>query len=477
MRRKLIACDPFSSDRNWGDIMASFITGSRPRRAVALQFVCACVFAGLAQVALAQQSDDPTTFHGSAPVASGDGWCEAPCGPDCGTCCCGDPCDSCEPSCGCASPCGPQNRKYCYGGWVGAEWLHWQLNGNRLPPLVTDGPATTDQADVAQLDDPDTRILSGDDTVNDGWRNGYRLFGGVWLNCCHTWGVGGDYFNIGNDDYNFLGRPETDRIVGRPFFNTETGEDDAELVSVPNELDGTVHVNSGDDFQGAGVTLTHCLWRCCDSCSGNESQIAALGGYRFYKYDSDLTITENLTVLEDTTTPLVPGTTFFVQDSFRTRNEFHGGEIGLQGYKQHCWWWVDGMAKVAIGENSRTVIVNGRTVTTVPDDTTTDVPGGLLTSSETNIGSYHDTDFAVIPEFRLGVGALLTRCWSIHAGYDVIIWSDVARAASHLPPGLQVDPRNIPPVQTGGGDEPVFPGIRGSQLVAHGFDLSVSWQF
>jgi hypothetical protein len=95
----------------------------------------------------------------------------------------------------------------------------------------------------------------------------------------------------------------------------------------------------------------------------------------------------------------------------------------------------------------------------------------------TNIGTYHDTDFVVIPEFHLGAGAMLTRCWSIHAGYNVIIWSDVARAASHLPPGLQVDPRNLPPVQTGGGDEPVFPGIRGSQLVAHGFDLSVSWQF
>jgi hypothetical protein len=72
---------------------------------------------------------------------------------------------------------------------------------------------------------------------------------------------------------------------------------------------------------------------------------------------------------------------------------------------------------------------------------------------------------------------MVTRCWSVHAGYNVIIWSDVARAASHLPPGLEVDPRNIPPVQAGGGSAPEFPGIRGSQLVAHGFDFSVAWQF
>ena len=457
--------------------MASFITGSRPRRAVALRCMFAYAFVAAAGSAVAQQSDVPNPFQGPATAVSNDGWDSSPCNLICGACGCGVSCDDCEPSCGCAELCEPHNKKYCYGGWIGAEWLHWQLDGNWLPPLVTSGPATTPQADVAQLDDPNTQILSGDETVNDGWRNGYRLYGGVWLNCCHTWGIGGDYFNIGNDDYNFLGQPDSNLVIDRPFFNTETGADDAELVSVPDELDGTVHVNSSDNFQGAGLTLTHCLWRCCDCCTGNESQIAGLGGYRYYQYDSDLTITENLTVLPNTTTPLVPGTTFFVQDRFRTRNEFNGGELGLQGYKQHCWWWVDGMAKVALGQNSRTVIVSGRTITDVPGGGTSDDPGGLLTSSETNIGSYHDSDFVVIPEFRLGVGALLTRCWSVHAGYNVIIWSDVARAASHLPPGLEVDPRNLPPVQSGGGSEPEFPGIRGSQLVAHGFDLSVSWQF
>ncbi len=457
--------------------MASFITGSRPRRAAALRCLFIGALAGQAATVIAQQSADPNPVHDPAAVVSNDGWDQLPCDPSGVACGCGVPCEDYEPSCGCAAPCELGNNKYGYGGWFGAEWLHWQLDGNRLPPLVTSGPATTARADVAQLDDPDTQILSGDETVNDGWRNGYRLYGGIWLDCCHTWGLGGDYFNIGDDDYNFLGEPDPDLIIGRPFFNTELGEDDAELVSVPDELDGTVRVRSGDDFQGAGLTLTHCLWRCCDSCTGDESRVAALGGYRFYKYDSDLTITENLTVLPNTTTPLVPGTTLFLQDRFRTRNEFNGGELGLQGYKQHCWWWVDGMAKVAMGQQSRTVIVDGQTITDVPGGGSTDEAGGLLTSEVTNIGSYDDSEFVLIPEFRLGAGAMLTRSWSIHAGYNVIIWNDVARAASHLPPGLEVDPRNIPPVVSGGGSEPEFPGIRGSQLVAHGFDLSVTWQY
>jgi hypothetical protein len=452
--------------------MASLVTGNWPRRAVAIRFLVACALLIHAGSAIGQQASiDNAPLN--LPIAD-DGWSEAPCVPGCGDVCCGD---ACEPSCGCASPCATGPSKYCYGGWVGAEWLRWRLDGNRLPALITDGPATTPQANVARLDDPDTQIRSGDERVNDDWRNGFRISAGVWLNCCQTWGLGGDYFKLGDNDYNFFATPASDRIVGRPFFNTETGEDDAELVSIPDQLDGTVHVNSSDDFQGAGLTLTHCLWRCCDSCTGNESQIAALSGYRYYQYQSNLTITEHLTVLPNTQTLLVPGTTFFVQDNFRTQNTFNGGELGLEGYKQHCWWWVDGMAKIALGQNSRTVFVDGRTITDVPGGGTSDEAGGLLTSGNTNIGHYHDSEFVAIPEFRLGVGALLTRCWSIHVGYDVIIWGDVARASSHLPPGLAVDPRNIPPVQSGGGPEPEFPGIRGSQLVAHGFDLSVTWQF
>jgi hypothetical protein len=83
----------------------------------------------------------------------------------------------------------------------------------------------------------------------------------------------------------------------------------------------------------------------------------------------------------------------------------------------------------------------------------------------------------VIPEFRVGVGAMITCHCSVRGGYNLIYWGDVARAASHLPPDLEVDPRNLPPIQPGGGPEPIFPGIRGSELVVHGIDASVQVQW
>lgn len=462
--------------------MTSCLLGSRSRRAAALTLLSACAVVAQANLALAQEvviGDQPS--WGENVVSDGgcyggcDGGCDGYCGDgycDGGYCGCDDysGCDSCQFGC--------NDRKCCLcPGWFSAEYLYWRLDGSRLPPLVTASSSNVPLADAAQLDEPGTIILAGDETVNDGWRSGYRFSGGFWLDCCQTCGIGADYFELGDDNFDYLSPQDSSIITGRPFFNTETGEDDAQLVSVPNQLDGTARVRSSDGFMGAGVTINKSLWRCCDPCGGTGKGLTMLGGYRHYEYDSNLSITEDLTVLPGTTSPLVPGTTFFVQDRFRTHNEFNGGELGLQGYKKHCCWWVDGMAKVAMGNQHRTVRVNGTTIVDVPNGGTAIDEGGLLTSGLTNIGRYDDNDFVVIPEFRIGIGACVTKRVSVRAGYNCIIWSDVARAASHLPPGLEVDPRNLPPVQSGGGSEPEFPGIRGSQLIAHGLDASVMVQW
>jgi hypothetical protein len=409
----------------------------------------------------------PLPYNGDVPCDSGF------CGGGCSDCD-GHACDGCAP-CNDYPTCEPCCQQRTCSGWFGAEYILWSLDGNDLPPLVTAGPVGVPGAGL--LNDPNTFILAGNETVNDDWRDGYRVFGGFWFDCCHTWGIGADYFDMCDDDFNFLSPQDPAIIVGRPFFNTELGIDDLELVSVPGELDGTAEVRSSDDFKGAGITLSHRVWSCCDPCTCSSAGLTLLGGYRWYKYDSDLSITERLTVLPGTTTPLVPGTTFFVEDEFSTESEFHGGEIGMQAYKTHRWFWLDGMGKLALGGQRSTVTVDGTTFINVPGGGTFLAEGGLLTSEVTNIGRYDDTDFVVIPEFRLGVGACVTQFCSVRAGYNCIIWGDVARAADHLPPGLRVDPRNLPPVQPGGGPDPEFPGVSGSQLVAHGLDASIMFQW
>jgi hypothetical protein len=414
-------------------------------------------------------SDDPSwegavsSEPGYAGAGSGE---EVGCGDavGCGDVCCGDSvCDL-----------GP-----VYAGsrlWVEADYLMWKLDGNYLPPVVTSSPANTLPANAGVLGLPSTTILAGDEVIGGNWRDGYRIRGGVWLDDCQTIGIGGDYFNTGRDGYDYSRSQDPSLIIARPFYNAETGLQDSQIIAQPGELDGTVNVRAYDELQGAGLNLRHCFWRCCNPC-GPSTQVDVLAGYRYYELDSSLGFSEFLTVLPTTTQPLVPGTTIDLHDQFDARNEFHGGEIGFVGRRTCSWWWIDGAAKMAIGSSRRTVTVSGQTINTVPGGGQATFDGGLLTSEVTNIGRYSDSSTVVIPEFRLGLGGQITRNWGVHAGYNVIIWNDVARAAAHLPPGLAVDPRNLPPVTSGGGPDPAFPGIRGSQLLAHGFDFGVEFTY
>lgn len=362
--------------------------------------------------------------------------------------------------------------------WVGIDYLRWQLSGTDLPPLVTASPTGTALDDAGVLGDATTQILAGNREIGDGPRNGFRIDAGWWLDGCQSLAITGSYFDTGRDNYGFRQSEDPALIVTRPFYNTQLDELDTELVSLQNELDGDVTVAASDEFRGAALMLQRCLRRCGSACScGPGFEVDLVGGYRYYQYNSQLNIFEDLTVLAGTSQPLVPGTTIQVSDRFGTRNEFHGGEVGLKCRVRRSYYWLDGLASVAVGANHRRVAVAGSTVNTVPGSGTASYVGGLLTSEVTNIGYYSDTQSAVVPNFRLAVGCQLTGHLSGHVGYNAIVWDDVAQAAAHLPPGLEVDPRNLPPVVAGGGAEPAFPGIQGTTMVAHGLDLGLEFTY
>ena len=126
---------------------------------------------------------------------------------------CGDGCNQCNNGC-CQS---------CFDGWITAEYLGWRLNGSDLPPLVTSVPVnsvTPVGVNRGSLADPNATIISGNGTVNDDWRSGFRLSGGFWLDCCHSCGLGFDYFQLGDDDYDFVSPQGPGIVITRPFFNT-----------------------------------------------------------------------------------------------------------------------------------------------------------------------------------------------------------------------------------------------------------------
>lgn len=407
-------------------------------------------------------TDDFNSFH------SGD--VPADCGADCGACGYYDDCDVCGgshmPDQECPGGCCANGTSW----WFGADYLLWRMDSTILPPLVTDSPI----GDAPVLGSPTTQVIAGGNTVANSWRSGYRLAAGIWLDDCRSMALVGDYLNIGEDDYDFYFAGDAGRPTGRPVFNTQTGLQDVRLISVPNEFDGTVTVTADDEFQGAGVALEQLVYSVGDTSGiGPSTQVILIGGYRFYGYNSRLAIADSRTDLSGAGA----GSFDSRRDVFTTDNEFHGGEIGVRTRFTQTACWFDGMFKIALGGHRRSVTINGETVT-IPAGMPAEIAeGGLLTSSETNIGHYSDSRARLIPEFRIGIGVYLTPQLTLRAGYSAIVWSGVARAAGELPPNLAVDPRNIPGGSGNGGVSPLFPGIGGSELVANGLDLGIEYTY
>ncbi len=398
------------------------------------------------------------------------GGCDSGFSGGCDGLCGGEGCSSCGEYCDgdawrpCVTLCLPQD------GWVSLEYLGWFQDGMELPPLVT---TSTDpnvpRAEAGVLGVPTTRVLYGGGAVLDDALEGGRLRFGVWLDRCHTWGLGAELFGFNTETDTFAATSTGNPILARPFFNTETGNEDAELVAYPDVLSGTVGVTASSRLRGGGFHFRQL--RCCDEgcsrwlfCGCPEhycTRTEAMFGYRYLQLDESVQINENL-ISTDTTAP----GSFAIVDRFETRNQFNGFDLGWMFRRTRGFWTLDSLIRLAVGNTRQTVTINGQT--TINDPTNTDapvqtLPGGLLTQTS-NIGTYRQNEFTVVPEFDLNVGYQLTDQFRVTLGYTAIYWSNVVRPGQHI--SRDVNPNLLPP--------PAEP-FTGVQRPAFAFDTSDYW--
>ncbi len=366
---------------------------------------------------------------------------------DCGECC-GN--RSCGPCCCCL--CGPPGN--C---WVRAEVLGWWTEGQNVPPLVTRG---VDNANPGIIGEPGTEILFGGGDLNEKSRIGGRISAGRWLDECHTWGIEGDYFALDDSDQNFFASGFDNPFLSRPFIDVQNGlPGDPAVEAVNNDdLCGEILAKTKSGFQGAGFDVRRNL-HCCTHCpnpggrnprnwgdwSNTCCKLDLIGGYRFYRLDDSVYVNERLDVVAQGGS-IAFGTRFDITDDFRTRNEFHGGEIGLVGEFYRGRWFMEALVKVALGNNHQKVRIDGRTITTVPGQQPNELPGGLL-ALPSNIGVYTRDDFAVVPQLAARLGYQFNCHLRGFVGYDFLYWANVARAGDQI--DLRVDIAQLPPGQPG----------------------------
>jgi Putative beta barrel porin-7 (BBP7) len=362
--------------------------------------------------------------------------------------CGGNSCDmgSCYRCC----KCGPPGRF-----WVRDEYLGFWTKGDSLPVLVTTSPTGTL---------PATETVFGGNTVNGGYRSGNWIQAGMWLDCCHNWGIQGDYFFLGQASTSFNQTSDGSPILARPYTDSNTGLPREELIANPNQVVGGVSVTDSTTFQSAGLNLLHnlcCQQGCCNTgdqgcgcCFQGQtcSRLDLIAGFRYYNLGDNLGVTENLTSISTSSGNPV-GTMITVNDSFRTHNNFYGGTIGLMSTRYRDRWVYEGTAQVALGANRQTVSINGSTTFSLPGQTTVVSPGGLL-ALPSNIGSYSHTNFMAIPQVSLRLGYRLTPRVTAFVGYTFIYWGQVARAGDQV--NTTVNPNLVPPASGTGASQPSF---------------------
>lgn len=338
--------------------------------------------------------------------------------------------------------------------WIRGEYILWWMEGFRTPALVTTSPVGTPQADAGILGLPTTDVLFGDRRLADQHRHGARLSIGGWFNANETVGVEASGFWLYPDHHNFSATSADFPIIARPFFNVEPGFEgpDAELVSFPGLFDGQINIRGESSMLGGEILLRS------NMCSACYCRVDGLLGGRYARLDESLSIQDTRTVIGGGAGVAI-GTVFEESDLFDAVNQFYGGELGVVGECRAYGFSIEGTLKLALGVNHSRVRIAGSSTATIPAPVgppiVVNTPAGLLAQS-TNIGTYTNNSFAVIPEVGVTIGYNITPRLRATAGYTFFYWTDTRRPGDQIDTNLNLS--QLAPGGLVGAPRPHYPG-------------------
>jgi hypothetical protein len=315
--------------------------------------------------------------------------------------------------------------------WIGAEALLWWTKNPQLSvPLLTTGPASQG-ANAGNLGAPGTQSLDG--PLSYGAEGGFRLYAGGWFNASHTFGMDGSLFWLGQQSAGFGANDRSGTgatVINEPVANAPY----ITQVSAPGVGTGYASVDSTSRLWGGDVNLLYNAYR------NNGLTVNLLGGFRYLQLNETLSISGTSTLFTattytdgngDTLASAPAGSNVVVYDSFHTRNEFYGGQIGASAQYLMGRLFFGGDVKLAVGATHQVVDVNGTTTVFPTNSSPVPLTGGNYATLQ--IGRYSMDRFAVAPSTQLNVGYQFTPWLRGMVGYNFLYLSSVVR------PGPQID--------------------------------------
>lgn len=339
--------------------------------------------------------------------------------------------------------------------WVRGDFLLWWTKSARVAPLVTTGTP------------PNTGILGVDGTtilspgaIDYGVTPGYGGEFGYWLDPDNTWGlVASAKFLVDRDSQSVwasdtTGTPVLSNPILSNVIDPAVFAEDVILNSFPALANGRISLVTDMQFWTASgdVYLNISSDRTINTC--------LLVGYRYTSLKDRLGLNSvntsqiNLDVTNRT-------------DGFDTTNDFQAADFGLRFGVNQGMFTLDLLGKIAVGNNSQRLQINGNTVTQSGiDGSITNAVGGIYTQAG-NIGTYRRDVFTFSPEIAARLGMNFGPYVSTFIGYDLIYIDDVMRASEQIDRRINALNAGISPPLT----------ITNSSFWAQGVTFSVEFHF
>jgi hypothetical protein len=354
--------------------------------------------------------------------------------------------------------------------WLTGEYIDWRFRGAHVPPLVTTGPAGSG----GTLGEPGVAVVYGGHDHESEWRPGFRVRGGTWLD--NGAGLDLGFFYLRPTKTSFVMGSNGDPGIYRPFFNTATGAEDAALVAFVDPtlgpiVRGTATVLTNTQLYG-GEANYRAGWN-----TGLGGRFDSLVGLRYARLDDKLTITSDVTT-EIAAGAAPAGTAITVIDKFHTLNQFYGGQVGLVGEWQMGNMTFGLRGTVAAGANTQRVEIDGSSVASAPGFGPIRSAGGVL-ALPSNSGTHDRTVFSLLSEAGATVGYQVGEHLRVFGGYNVMSWTNAARAGEQI--NRHVNGTFIPDPTTGTAAGSGFPNPtfnhHESSFWVHGWTGGVEWRW
>lgn len=318
--------------------------------------------------------------------------------------------------------------------WADVDYLYWKIQDSPEPvPLVIQGSTNVVLPPV--LGAPNSSLVLGGKKINTGWRSGAKVALGGWFDADQCYGAEVNYFILPNTSkkcsVSSNGSPSSS-FVSVPYFNVVTSAQDSIAIASPFlSIAGTATLKLTNNMQGAELNALIIIPSCF--C---RSKFIALAGFRYWRYGEHLTFSTN--------SPFNPphvADTYTTKDTFSTKNNFYGGQLGLVWEYDYRCVSLTAKGKISLGAMRESLVIDGDLLTNDYNNfgAVVNYLGGYF-ALPTNIGEYCQTKFAAIPEVNINAGYQLFDWMRIKLGYTFIYVSDMLWA------GEQID-RRINPTQ------------------------------